>query len=87
VETVQAAADSEESDTNCNCSDCLCDGAIVTPMQQLADAVAETVLAVVEYHDLAGQPSSDFDRDRCDLPIRSAPTGREVVILHGNLRR
>lgn len=72
---------------DCDCPDCLCNGAVLGSGVFVDATVALAPLNVIATDSLGFDVISTFDGDLLNVPIRSAPSGREIVVLFGNLRR
>jgi len=76
----------QQSD-DCNCPDCLCKGAVLGSEVPVDVAVSIAPLNVVATDALDFYDVPRFDADLFDVPIPSARSGSDLVVLYGNMRR
>lgn len=76
----------EQSD-DCDCPDCLCKGAVLTSDVPVDAVVAIAPLNVVATEALDFSAAPFVAADRFDVPIPSARSGSDLVVLYGNMRR
>ena len=76
-----------ERSGDCDCANCLCEGAVLGSNVPVDAFVAIAPLNVVATDALEVSIAPPFDGDLLEVPIRSGLTGREIVVLYGNLRR
>lgn len=76
-----------ERSGDCDCSNCLCEGAVLGSDVPVDAFVAITSLNVVATDAFEISVAPLIDGGLLEVPIRSAPSGREIVVLYGNLRR
>lgn len=82
----QSSTPIQHSD-DCDCHDCLCKGAVLGHDMPADAAVAIAPLNIVATDALGFDMLPAVDSDLFDVPIRSALSGSEIVVLYGNLRR
>lgn len=72
---------------DCDCPDCLCKGAVLGSNVPVDVAVAITPLNIVATEALGFSDVPCLDADLFDVPIPSARSGSDLVVLYGNMRR
>lgn len=80
---------SESSDESqpCACADCVCDGALRTAVNDVTIALLVFAINRIATEALEFSATSIDDTYAADVPIRRTPTGADLVILLGELRR
>jgi hypothetical protein len=74
---------------DCNCGDCLCRGAVVKKLDDIAGLTSAThaTLALISLEPIDASLRLDHAVPWFRFSERASPSGREVSIRYGNLRR